>query len=175
VPSLLIPICFMNWLKCAGLSAPVDGLVFLAGFKFCAAFWSRFPGAGGCVCFSRIEGETPGSASIRAVSSAQAERAVVCSQVVYHLAGRPRERRLLGRRASSRPVFAQTSPKSTLACSVEPAGRAIGFAFAERRICIGLRSRVSLKSCSGASHGLEGVWWCRVCLLFENSIVCQVC
>ena len=44
----------------------------------------------------------------------------------------------------------------------------------ERWICIAARNRVSLKSCSGAIH--DGMlWWCRVCLLFENSIVCQVC
>jgi hypothetical protein len=47
---------------------------------------------------------------------------------------------------------------------------------AETLICEVLRVRVSLKSCSGASRGPGfGLWWCRVCLLFENSIVCQVC
>ncbi|WP_220272990.1 hypothetical protein, partial [Arthrobacter sp. RT-1] len=51
MPSLLIPICFYGLVEFAGLAAPVVGLVLTAGFKFCAAFWSRFPGAGGCVCF----------------------------------------------------------------------------------------------------------------------------
>ena len=34
---------------------------------------------------------------------------------------------------------------------------------------------VSLGSCSGAILDPCGCGWCRVCLLFENSIVCQVC
>ena len=55
MPSLLIPICFMNWLKCAGLSAPVDGLVFLAGFKFCAFWLPRFPVVPERVCFTSTE------------------------------------------------------------------------------------------------------------------------
>ena len=55
MPSLLIPIFFYELVDCAGLSAPVDGLVFLAGFKFCAAWFRVFPWFRGCVCFSSTE------------------------------------------------------------------------------------------------------------------------
>ena len=50
----------------------------------------------------------------------------------------------------------------------------LGLVIAETLICLVVVDRVSLGSCSGAIHGLR-LWWCRVCLLFENSIVCQVC
>ena len=43
MPSLLIPIYLYELVEFAGLSAPVDGLVFLAGFKFCAAWFRVFP------------------------------------------------------------------------------------------------------------------------------------
>jgi hypothetical protein len=38
-----------------GLPAPVGGLVFLAGFKFCAAGFRVISVVSGCVCFSSTE------------------------------------------------------------------------------------------------------------------------
>src|SRR6478672_4658977 len=54
-------------------------------------------------------------------------------------------------------------------------GGSDGLRVAETLICKAVRTRVSLKSCSGAILDCLWLWWCRVCLLFENSIVCQVC
>ena len=55
MPSLLIPIYCIELVEFAGPATPWCGLVFLAGFKFCAAGFSRFPGGAGCVCFTSTE------------------------------------------------------------------------------------------------------------------------
>jgi len=58
----------------------------------------------------------------------------------------------------------------------EVAGTVVAAGISRKAICELLQDRVNLKSCSGAMEGLEeGSDWCRVLLLFENSIVCQVC
>ena len=55
MPSLLIPIYCNGLVECAGLPAPVGGLVFLAGFKFCAFWLPRFPVVPERVCFTSTE------------------------------------------------------------------------------------------------------------------------
>lgn len=54
MPSLLIPI-FYELVDLPGLSAPVGGSGFLAGFKFCAAGFRVISVVLGCVCFSSTE------------------------------------------------------------------------------------------------------------------------
>ena len=50
MPSLLIPIYCIELVEFAGPATPWCGLVFLAGFKFCAAFVAVISGGFGCVC-----------------------------------------------------------------------------------------------------------------------------
>ena len=54
MPSLLIPIVLL--IGCFGwIVHPVDGLVFTAGFKFCAVVVAVISGGRGCVCFTSTE------------------------------------------------------------------------------------------------------------------------